>query len=43
MTDDTIRYLADWAALILLIGMGLTAALVLVWISTVHAQKTQKK
>lgn len=43
MTDDTIRYLADWAALILLTGMGLTTALLFVWISTVHAQKTSKK
>lgn len=33
MTDDTIRYLADWAGLILLVGIGVTGALFFVYLA----------
>ena len=30
MSDDTIRYLADWAGLILMTGMALAAVLIFI-------------
>jgi hypothetical protein len=42
MSDDTIRYLADWAGLILMTGMAIAAVLAFFWIATIHAQRTKK-